>query len=417
MRIVYIIPNVPSLVRVRPFNFIRRLSRVYEVSVLCVATNEVDYRAASELRQHCQSVEVVKLPRWRSLWHCLVGLLSAKSVRFSYFYSSALRHRVEEKVSRGEVDLVHVEHLKSFPMVEGIKGKVPMIFDAVDCVSMFEEKRRRALRNPSLKLFSWMEWKRMARWESEAARVFNRVVISSPVDKECYPVRERLREKIDVIPNGVDLEHFGFQQFESQKNLIVFCAKLDYFANEDAALHFSRSIWPLLRARRPELKLEIVGSRPPQSVRQLNGRDNIRVVGSVPDVRPHLGRAWVAICPVRVRAGIQNKILEAMALGVPVVTHSICCAGLKVEPGKHLLAADKPEEFASAVELILDNHALRDELVQAGRKYVEQSHSWDDSVKRLLESYDEAVAHFQASRRNGLAGDLGTEVPQRAGAG
>jgi len=394
MRILFVVPNVPSLIRARPFNFIRRLSQRHEVFVLCLATNDADHRCASELRQYCQELEVVNLPRWRSLWNCLMAVFSSKSLRFAYFYSPSIHHRVEEKVSRGEVDLIHAEHLKSVPMVEGVLGRVPAVFDAVDCVSMFEARRRSVVRNPISKIFSWMECKRMARCEAETARLFDRVVISSAVDKECYPVRSRLKERIDVIPNGVDLEHFSFQQFEPQKNLIVFCGKLDYFPNQDAVLYFSQSVWPQLRARRPELKLEIVGSRPPRRVRLLDGKHNISVIGSVPDIRPRLGRAWVALCPIRIRAGIQFKILEGMALGVPVVATRICCPGLAVEPGKHLLVADTAEEFVSAIESLLDNRTLRATLVHEGRKYVETHHDWDRCVTGLSSAYANAVDHF-----------------------
>lgn len=397
MRMLFVVPNVPSPIRARPFNFIRRLSQSHEVSVLCVATNEADYQFAGELRQHCQELEVIKVSAWRSFWNCFVALFSSRSLRCAYFYSPSLRHRVEEKVKRGEVDLVHAEHLKSVPMVESVVGQVAAVFDAVDCMSMLETRRRRVIRNPLLKFFSWMEGKKMARWEAKASQLFNRVVISSPVDKNCYPARPESKEKIDVIPNAVDLEHFGFQQFEAQRNRIVFCAKLDYFPNQDAVLYFSRSVWPLLRMRRPELQLEIVGSRPPRSVRLLDGRDGIRVVGSVPDVRPFLGRAWVALCPIRVRAGIQFKVLEAMALGVPVVATRLCCPGLGVEPGKHLLVADTPEEFVFAIESLLDNGTLRADLVHAGRKYVEKHHDWDGSVKGLCEAYAQAVADFKRS--------------------
>jgi sugar transferase (PEP-CTERM/EpsH1 system associated) len=395
VRILFVVPNVPSRIRVRPFNFIRRLSRQHEVTVFCVATNDVDYRSIAELRQHCQAVEVFELPHWRSLWNCLVGAFSSRALRTAYFYCPRLRRRLVEKVGRGGVDLVHAEHLKSVPMVAGVSGKVPTVFDAVDCISMMEAKRRKVIRNPLLKLFFWTEQKKMARWEAQASELFDRVVISSPVDSEFYPGGSRLKEAIRVVPNCVDLEYFGFRQFEPRKNLVVFCANLSYFPNVDAALYFSRSVWPLLLARRPNLRLEIVGSRPPRSVRQLDGKNNIHVVGSVPDVRPHLGRAWAALCPLRVRAGTQSKILEAMAMGVPVVATRICCAGLQVEPGKHLLTADTPEEFVSGVESLLDGSSLRNNLVQAGRKYVEAHHDWNRSMKELLDVYAEALADFK----------------------
>lgn len=230
--------------------------------------------------------------------------------------------------------------------------------------------------------------------EANASERFDRILISSAVDKECLPVAGRAREKIHVVPNGVDLEYFRFRQFEPQRNSIIFCAKLDYSANADAALYFSQKVWPSLLARRPGLQLQIVGSRPPRSVRQLDGKDNIRVIGSVPDVRPFLGRAWVGLCPLRVQAGTQFKILEAMALGVPVVATRICCPGLAAEPGKHLLVADTPEEYVAAIELLLDNESLRSGLVAAGRAYVENHHDWDGSVKGLSSVYAEALEHF-----------------------
>jgi sugar transferase (PEP-CTERM/EpsH1 system associated) len=396
MRILFVIPNVPSSIRPRPLHFIRGLSQMHQVSVLCLATTEADDNFASQLRQYCHSLEVIRLSRWRSLWNCFHALFSANSLRCAYFYSPRLRDRVKSLVEAGEVDLIHAEHLKSLAMVEAMSGKVPVVFDAVDCLSMLESRRCEVTKNPLLRLFSWIESRKFALSEAKAARRFNRVAISSSVDREAYPIPNGLREKIDVIPNGVDLEHFGFRQFDAQKDLLVFCAKLDYFPNRDAALYFARCIWPAVRARRPELRLEIVGSRPPRSVRQLDGKDNIRVIASVPDVRPFLGRAWVAVCPIRIRAGIQNKMLEAMAVGVPLIATQICCPGLKVQAGKHLLVADGPEELASAIDLLLDDVTLREKLIRAGRAYVERHHDWAESITALNNSYSVAMTDFTA---------------------
>lgn len=330
-------------------------------------------------------------------------------MRFAYFYSPYLRRRVNEKVGRNEVDLVHAEHLKCVPMVSDVMGDIPTVFDAVDCVSMFEARRKKVVKNPFLKLFFWAERKKMVQWEVKAIKTFDRLTISSAVDKESYPGPEKLKTKVDVIPNGVDLDYFAFQQFEPRRNVIVFCAKLDYFANADAALYFAQSIWPTLLARRPNLKLEIVGSRPPRTVEQLDGRDNIRVIGSVPDVRPFIGRAWIALSPLRLRAGIQFKILEAMAMGVPVVATSICCPGLGVRPGKELLVADTCEQFVDAVELLLLDDRMRNALIGAGRQYVEAHHDWEHCVKQLSDAYSVACETFSKSA-NGSSIELQRSV-------
>lgn len=399
MRILFVAPTVPSLMRPRVFNFTRRLCRSHQVSVLCLATTDAEERLASELRPHCQNLEVIRLPRWRSFWNCLVAMFSSRSLRYAYFYSPHLRRRVREKVNRKEVDLIHAEHLKTIPMVEDVVGKIPIVFDPTDCSSILEARRRKVLRNPLLKLFSWTESKKISFWETKSCQMFNRILLCSPVDKDQYPASRGLRERLEVIPNAVDLEHFCFRQFEPEKNLLVSCSNLRYFPNLDAVLYFSNSIWPLLLAQRPELRFEIVGNRPPPSVKGMDGKRNIHVVGSVPDVRPHLGRAAVTVCPIRVQSGTQNKVLEAMALGVPVVATRVCCSGLAVEPGKHLLVADTPEEFASAVQLILDNPNLRASLVQAGREYVEQYHDWKVVVARLSQVYVEATGMLQKGER------------------
>jgi len=388
------VPNVPSFVRVRPFNFIRGLSRHHEVVLLCLSTDRADEASLAKLRPYCQDLEIIRLSPARSLWNCFSALFSSRPLRCAYFYSPLLRGRIKARVEEGAFDLLHAEHLKSVPMLEDVIGKIPIVFDAVDCISMFEARRHRVIRNPFLNLFSSIESRRMAYWETKAARLADHVVISSPIDKEHYPSFSALDEKIEVIPNGVDLDYFDFSPDQTDGNLLIFCAKLDYFPNEDAALYFANSVWPILRERRPELRLDIVGSRPPRTVKQLNGRDNIRVIGSVPDVRPYLRRASVALCPIRLRAGIQNKILEAMALGVPVIATRICCPGLAVEPGRHLLVADTPDEFARAVELAVDNPALRASLIQAGRKYVESRHDWTECVHALAEVYVRARDGF-----------------------
>lgn len=395
MRILFVVPNVPSPIRPRPFHFIRRLSQVHQVSVVCLATDDTDERFVAELRQYCRSLDVIRLPRWRSFTNCLLALFSKTSLRCAYFNCSTLRDRVRALVEDKEVDLIHVEHLKSLSMVKPVLGRVPALFDAVDCLSMLETRRSSIAKNPFVRFFAWTESRKLARSEAEASCRFSRVLISSLVDREAYPSPGGL-ENIAAVPNGVDLAHFGFRQFETQTNLLVFCAKLDYFPNEDAALYFARSIWPVLKARRPELLFEIVGSRPPKSVRRLDGKDNIRVIPSVPDVRPYLGRAGVALCPIRIRAGIQNKMLEAMALGVPLVATPVCLQGLEIEAGKHLLTADGPLQFVSAIESLLDNVPLREKLVREARAYVERQHDWADSVRALLAAYGAVMADFTA---------------------
>lgn len=392
MRILFVVATVPSSnLYPRPFHFIRHLSEKHHVSVFCVARNETQRRSAAELLRNCKSVEVFRLPVWQSVWNCLCALFSSRALRTSYFYSPVLKRRVEEVVARGEIDLIQAELVKTIPMIEGVRGRVPIVFDAVDCVSMMEARRRKVLRNPLLKLLSQWEEQKMRRWEGWASDNLEGIVISSRVDKEAFPERPQSKHEIRVVPNPVDLEYFSLGRFECRQDTVIFCANLAYFPNEDAALYLAYEIWPAIRARRSGLQLEIVGNRPSKRVKDLDGKNNIRVIASVPDIRPHLRRAWISLCPIRVQAGTQNKILQAMALGVPVVATRACCPGLGVEPGKHLLTADRPDEFVSAIESLLDDENLRNRLKRAAREYVERNHGCEASGDKLLAAYEEAL--------------------------
>ena len=194
-----------------------------------------------------------------------------------------------------------------------------------------------------------------------------------------------------VIPNGVDTEYFrrdvlGLpQSFE-----IVFLGRMDYFPNVDGIVHFTNEIFPLVRRQIPSAMLRIVGSSPVREVRNLARLPGVSVTGSVPDVRPYLSNAVTAIAPLRIARGTQNKVLECMAMGVPVVTTPEVAKGVQAVPGQHLLVASDSKVFASQVIDVLQKTELRNALSVAGRLQVETSHSW----ARSMETLDTVIDRF-----------------------
>jgi glycosyltransferase involved in cell wall biosynthesis len=158
---------------------------------------------------------------------------------------------------------------------------------------------------------------------------------------------------------------------------------------------FCTQVLPLLKARRPDVKLRIVGAEPSAQVRRLAEIDGVTVTGSVDDVRPHIARAALTVAPLRIARGTQNKILEAMAMGVPVVCSSVAAGGVDAVPDEHLLTADSPAEQCAAILRILDDQAERDRLSAAGRARVLTSHSWPNSMKRLDAIIDRCIAGYR----------------------
>jgi glycosyltransferase involved in cell wall biosynthesis len=197
---------------------------------------------------------------------------------------------------------------------------------------------------------------------------------------------------VAVVPNGVDLEYFRPIAGPREPATLVFSGKMSYHANVSAALYFAREILPLVRAARPEVRLSIVGSNPPRAVQALASDPAVSVTGHVPDMRPYLGSATIALCPITVKVGIQNKLLEAMAMGIPVVSTNVGAQGLAAVPGRDLLVAANPHEFADHICRVLADDELAERLGRAGRHFVERHHRWETAT-RALEVYMEAIEH------------------------
>jgi sugar transferase (PEP-CTERM/EpsH1 system associated) len=197
------------------------------------------------------------------------------------------------------------------------------------------------------------------------------------------------------FPNGVDLELFrpGGEAYDPTQ--ICFVGRMDYFPNEQAMTVFVREVFPLIREKRPQSKLVIVGASPTPKVRALAGAQGVSVTGSVPDVRPYLAGSACTVAPLYVARGTQNKILESLALGVPVVASTLAARGLDARVGEHLLAADSPRDVASAVLGLMNDRERRQRFAQAGRSRMESHHSWTGAMRKFDEIVERTMSAHQ----------------------
>jgi glycosyltransferase involved in cell wall biosynthesis len=186
----------------------------------------------------------------------------------------------------------------------------------------------------------------------------------------------------NCLSNGVDLDSFSYQPPGPEAAGVCFVGKLDYQPNEDAILYFHDQIWPLISKEHPAATFFVVGSNPSGSVQALARDPSVEVTGFVQDVRPYLRRAGIAVVPVRMGGGILNKVIEAMAMGVPVITRTIGTHGLAAKPGRDLLVCDEVEYFGREVNRLLRDQGARRRLAENGRRYVESHHEWCSIVKR-----------------------------------
>jgi sugar transferase (PEP-CTERM/EpsH1 system associated) len=258
---------------------------------------------------------------------------------------------------------------------------VPSVVDLVDVDSQKWLDYAERDRGPRAWLYR-TEGRRLRRLEQGLPDWARAVTLVSEAEAEVYR-RIRPGSAALAVTNGVDLETFR-PDLSAPEHGCVFVGALDYRPNVDGACWFCRAVWPEVRRRVPA-RLALVGRRPAPAVRRLGREPGVEVIGPVADVRPYLARAAVVVAPLRIARGVQNKVLEALAMGKAVVASPQALEGLRAEPGVHVLAASTPQEWAEAVARLLGDEPLRRQLGAAGRRYVEGHHRWEVCLEPFAE--------------------------------
>jgi sugar transferase (PEP-CTERM/EpsH1 system associated) len=399
MRILFVTPYVPSLIRVRPYQFIRELSRHHEMSVLCSGTS--DPTEIDALGQYCKSLDIVPICATDRLHGCAAAAIRGDPLQSVVSLSKAMEQRLHDILARETFDLVHIEHLRAAQLVLGLPPEMPRLFDAVDSISLLLERTLRSSHSFFQRAIALAELGRTRRFEAHTLERFSRTIVTSPEDG-AFLQRLAPHADISVVANGVDLDYFRPLPEPREPATLVFSGKMSYHANVTAALYMAREIFPRIVARRPDAQLCIVGSRPPRVVRELARNAAISVVGHVPDMRPYLGRASVAVCPMVIKVGIQNKLLEAMAMAVPTVATPAAVTGVHAAAGREVLIGSTPAGFADQVCRLLDNKQWATQVGRSGHDYVQAHHRWSDAADRVGELHYQAISTGPQPKRDGI---------------
>jgi sugar transferase (PEP-CTERM/EpsH1 system associated) len=375
--------------QVRAYHQIRLLARRHQVTLVAVARTPPAPEARAHMQRFCHRLVVEPLTAWQAV-RGLGPLLGGDPRPLQVLlYRRTARAAVARLVAAGAADVIHVQLVRPAGLVPA-GCHVPVVVDLVDVLSSSYGSQARI--GPG--------WKRpLLRFEARRLLRYERGLVAAGTP--CVVVSERERERLGVAggfvavnPNGVDLEAFPFTPGEGRAGHVVFVGNLGYPPNADAIVWFASAVWPLVRAAVPAARLSVVGPRAPARVRALARRaEGIEVTGAVPDVHARLRAAEVAVAPLRAGGGVQNKVLEAMASGTPVVATPTAVAGLTVEPDEHCLVADAAPDFARLVCLLLEQRGIASRLAHAARARVAERYSWDESVRGLERVYHGACAN------------------------
>lgn len=375
MRILFVTPYVPSSVRVRPYALIRELKRLeHRITLVCLVQPAWEEHYLDEVRPFCQAVHPVAMDRNKALIQALAAVLTRTPFSVAYCHSTTLDLVVRQLVESGSFDLVHTEFIRAVQATMDLKG-LPKVYDAVDSLGL---AYRRSLTAPYISLsqrtVSLFEALKMPVYEAGALRYYDRTVVSSPVDQQF--MKRKGIPAATVLPNGVDLDYFTFSKDDRKVDQIVFLGKMSYYVNVASMRWFYKEVLSLVRKKKPEVQLKIVGRNPPTGILRFMKDNQVEVTGNVPDVRPYLAQAAVAICPMVTGSGIQNKLLEAMAAGTPCVVSPIAAQALQARDGEEMLIGENAQKFADCVLKLLRDRSLGEKLSYQARQYVERSHNW-----------------------------------------
>ncbi len=369
--------------KIRPFQMIQHLSKTHEVTVASLAHTAQELRDGSPLQQYCGQLIAEVVPdaaRWTNAVLSLPGTFPSS---VAYFRSSRLAERIQDAWRNSAYDgiLVHCAFAAQYalPLQGGFRV---MDYGDLDSAKWADYAQHRAL--PLAAAYA-LESAKLRRFEKLVAQSSTHCTFTTR--GECDSFRQLgVSKPLTVIPNGVDAEFFRRDRVPAtDSKVIVFLGRMDYFPNIDGICWFAKEQFGPIRARVPSAELRIVGANPVRAVRALAKIPGITVTGFVPDVRPHVNDAAVAIAPLRLARGTQNKILECMSMGIAVVSTPEAARGIQATEGEHLAVGNTPKEFIDLTVGLLSNLQRRSQLAEAGRAQAASAHQWATSMQALDE--------------------------------
>lgn len=373
--------------KLKIYNLAKRLQH-HELHLLTFAQTREEFQYKAELEKVFKKVHLIYLPKWQSALNCIAGLWSKMPLQVLYFQSAAMRNKLEDMLKADEFDAVHVQHLRMSPYFAA-KKNIPRILDMPDAFSLYWQRRMKMQHNPLLRIFGSIERKRVWQYE-KIMQAFDLSLVCSAEDLSYLEDQHHI-DTIRLLPNGVDLGLFSAGDHDySHNHTLLFTGNMDYAPNIDAVIYFVNDILPLIRQKIPHVRFIIAGQRPVPKVQAL-ANDHVEVTGFIKDLAAVYNAASVVVAPLRFGAGTQNKVLEGMAMGIPVVCSNIGFKGLGIESGEGAIMQTDAKSFADSVIALLSSERLRAEVGQKGIEVIQSRFGWD-AIAATLDGYLNQVA-------------------------
>lgn len=375
--------------RIRAFYEIVFLARQHQVDLFSLARSEEEVKHGASLKTWCQTVTVCKIRKGETIFNAALSLMRREPLSLAFFRSQDLRKQVLHALARERYDLIFV-YCSSMAQYLPDPPPCPVVVDFVDTDSAKWAQYAQHARFPMSLIYA-REAQQLSRLELRLLEIASHSIIISAKEAKQLSADDR---RIKVVGNGVETAKAEIDilpEIAALEPYVVFVGTMDYLPNVDAVTYFARDIFPLLRREHPSLKFVVVGRNPSRRVRDLSRVEGIVVTGTVPNVQDYLRRAQVAVAPFRVSQGIHNKILEAVAAGVPIVCTSAPAEGLPEQVRKIIIVSDGAEEFSRSVSSLLCDQNARKSFAELAKPLREEL-DWNRVLSPIASVIEDAVA-------------------------
>ncbi len=351
-----------------------------ELYLITFVESKDELKYKPELDKIFKEVHLVYQPKWKSYLNSALNFLGKMPFQLAYFKSAKMHDKLSSFLSTHDIDVIHTQHLRMSQYTRGLTD-YPRILDLPDAYSLYWKRRMEVKRPLINRLFDALESKRVIE-EEKVLLNYDLNLVCSVEDRD-HLLEVHPGSNVKLLRNGVDLETFKYTGHDYSRNkTLLFTGNMDYAPNVDAVVYFVENMWPILKSTHPTIELVIAGQRPVKQVQELAG-DSITITGFVEDISEMYAQADIVIAPLRFGAGTQNKVLEALAMGVPVVCTDIGFKGLEIESGDGVFHASNDEQFVEHVGSLLDSRELRESTGQKGLELAQTKFSWDGLAKTL----------------------------------
>ena len=382
MIIIYLTSRFPFPInkgdKLRSYYQIKELSKSHEIHLISLSEKSISEKNIAALNKYCKTITIYKMNLYKRIFKLFQTFFNNKPFQVNYFHHSFIQKKINIKISEIKPDYIFCQLIRTAMYVKN-NHTIPKIIDYMDSLSKGMERRIK-ISNIFMKPLVIMEFQRLKRFENLAFEFFNKHIIISKNDRK--EIAHNKKDEIEIIGNGIDTDYF--QKIDADiKYELIFIGNLSYLPNIEAAKFIAKEILPKLVGILPNIKILIAGSNPSNRVLKLANK-NIKIQGWVQDIRKTYSSGKIFFAPMTIGSGLQNKLLEAMSMGIPCITSELSNRSLKAIDEKNILIGESVNEYINLIISLLNDDKKRKKIGESGRIYVIKNYNWQTANYKLL---------------------------------